>query len=164
MSSFDFSKIGDFTVEIDPRRVDEERLLFYHECGVNRLSFGVQDFDLAVQKRINRIQPPELFDKLLTKKVRDKYKVFNFDLLVGLPGQTNESIQKTLDKVVEIKPTQIQPMLMHYDPFKRKYMIKMLKVIRIVTILKIYLKKMMKKKLKLMNLYLNKKMKKMKKK
>ena len=126
-NSFDFSKIGDFTVEIDPRRVDEERLLFYHECGVNRLSFGVQDFDLAVQKRINRIQPPELFDKLLTKKVRDKYKVLSFDLLVGLPGQTNESIQRTLDKVVEIRPTQIQPMLMHYDPYKRKYMIKMLK-------------------------------------
>jgi len=126
-NSFDFSQIGDFTVEIDPRRVDEEKLLFYHECGVNRLSFGVQDFDLAVQKRINRVQPPELFDKLLTKKVRDKFKVFNFDLLVGLPGQTNESIENTLDKVVQIRPTQIQPMLMHYDPFKRNYMVRMLK-------------------------------------
>ena len=52
-SSFDFSNIGDFTIEIDPRRVDEDRLLFYHECGVNRLSFGVQDFDETVQKRIN---------------------------------------------------------------------------------------------------------------
>ena len=124
---FDFSKVGDFTVEIDPRRVDENRLLFYNECGVNRLSFGVQDFDLAVQKRINREQPSELFDKLLTKKVRDTYKTFNFDLLVGLPGQTIESIKRTLDKVVEIKPTQVQPMMMHYKPQTRKYMIKMLK-------------------------------------
>ena len=126
-SSFDFSNIGDFTIEIDPRRVDEDRLLFYHECGVNRLSFGVQDFDETVQKRINRVQPPELFDKLLTKKVRDIYKTFNFDLLVGLPGQTDKSIEKTLDKVVEIQPPQVQPMLLHYKPWVRKYQIKMLR-------------------------------------
>ena len=124
---FDFKKVNDFTVEIDPRRVDENKLLFYHEQGVNRLSFGVQDFDLEVQKRINRIQDAKLFDKLLTTKVRDKFKVINFDLLIGLPGQTVESINSTLDKVINIKPTQIQPMLLHYDPFKRKYMIKMLK-------------------------------------
>ena len=126
-SCFDFNKIGDFTVEIDPRRVDEAKLLFYSDCGVNRLSFGVQDFDLDVQKRINRIQDAKLFDSLLTNKVRDKFKVINFDLLIGLPGQTSESIKRTLKKVIEIKPTQIQPMLLHYDPFKRKYMIKMLK-------------------------------------
>ena len=67
-SKFDFKNVGDFTVEIDPRRVDEEKLLFYNECGVNRLSFGVQEFDLEVQKRINRVQPVELFNNLLTKK------------------------------------------------------------------------------------------------
>ena len=53
---FDFSKIGDISIEIDPRRVDE-KLLFYNSCSVNRLSFGIQEFDLDVQKRINRIQP-----------------------------------------------------------------------------------------------------------
>ena len=124
---YNFDNIGDFTVEIDPRRVDESKLLFYHECGVNRLSFGVQDFDLEVQKRINRIQSEELFDSLLTDKVREKFKVINFDLLIGLPGQTSKSMNNTLDKVIKIKPTQIQPMLLHYDPFKRKYMINMLK-------------------------------------
>ena len=51
---FDFSKI-EISIEIDPRRVDEEKLLFYNSCGVNRLSFGIQEFDLDVQKRINRI-------------------------------------------------------------------------------------------------------------
>ena len=124
---YNFDNVIDFTVEIDPRRVDESKLLFYHECGVNRLSFGVQDFDLEVQKRINRIQSEELFDSLLTDKVREKFKVINFDLLIGLPGQTSTSMSKTLDKVIKIKPTQIQPMLLHYDPFKRKYMINMLK-------------------------------------
>ena len=51
----DFNNLGDFTIEVDPRRVTEETLLFYHEMGVNRLSFGIQDFDLSVQEEINRI-------------------------------------------------------------------------------------------------------------
>ena len=80
----DFTKIGDFTVEIDPRRVDEERLLFYSSMGVNRISFGIQDFDPLVQEEINRIQTPELVEKLLTKKVRDAFPAINFDLLIGL--------------------------------------------------------------------------------
>ena len=124
-SKFKFSSIGDFTVEIDPRRVDEDKLLFYNECGVNRLSFGVQEFDLEVQKRINRIQPAELFRKVLTRKVRKTYNTFNFDLLIGLPGQTNGSMEKTMDKVIDLKPPQIQPMLLAYKPWVRKYQIKM---------------------------------------
>lgn len=125
--SFDFSKVGDCTVEIDPRRVDEEKLLFYKKCGVNRISIGVQDFDRKVQERINRIQPPELLDSLLTKKVRQEYPVFNFDILVGLPGQTTEGMAKTMDKVIELRPTQLQTMMLHYKPNTRKYMINMLR-------------------------------------
>ena len=126
-SKFDFSKLGDFTVEIDPRRVDEEKLLFYNECGVNRLSFGVQEFDAEVQRRINREQPAELFHSILTKKVKEKYKTFNFDLLIGLPGQTNDSMEKTMDKLIKIRPPQVQPMLLAYKPWVAKAQIKMVK-------------------------------------
>ena len=124
---FDFNQVGDWTVEIDPRRVDEEKLLFYKKCGVNRISFGVQDFDKKVQERINRIQPSEMLDNLLTKRIREEYPVFNFDLLIGLPGQTTTSITNTMDKVVKLKPTQLQTMMMHYKPNTRKYMINMLR-------------------------------------
>lgn len=125
--NFDFENVGDWTVEIDPRRVDEEKLLFYRKCGVNRISFGVQDFDRKVQERINRIQPSELLDKLLTKEIRKQYPAFNFDLLIGLPGQTQNSISETMDKVVKLRPTQLQTMMMHYKPNTRKYMINMLR-------------------------------------
>ena len=124
---FDFNQVGDWTVEIDPRRVDEEKLLFYKKCGVNRISFGVQDFDKKVQERINRIQPSEMLDNLLTKRIREEYPVFNFDLLIGLPGQTTTSITNTMDKVIKLKPTQLQTMMMHYKPNTRKYMINMLR-------------------------------------
>ena len=45
--------------------------------------FGMQDFDEEVQRRVNRIQPSNLFDKILTPKVRDIYKEIAFDLLIG---------------------------------------------------------------------------------
>jgi len=122
-----FDKIGDFTVEIDPRRVDEDRLLFYHQMGVNRLSFGIQDFDPGVQEEINRPQSPELVQKLLTNRVRELFPVINFDLLIGLPRQNIETISETIRNVVELKPTQLQTMYVHYKPGTRKYMIKMVR-------------------------------------
>ncbi len=123
----DFKNIGDFTVEIDPRRVDEDKLLFYNEMGVNRLSFGIQDFDPGVQEEINRIQPPEIVNKVLTDKVRSVFPVINFDLLIGLPRQNIDTIKNTIEDVIKLKPSQIQTMYVHYKPGTRKYMIKMVR-------------------------------------
>jgi oxygen-independent coproporphyrinogen III oxidase len=124
---FDFSRVGNFTVESDPRRVDEDRLLYNHEvCGANRISFGMQDFDPDVQRRVNRIQPAELFKNILTKKVRAAYKTIAFDLLIGQPGQTVETMAKTCDQLIEIHPTLVQLSLMAYKPWVAKYQLKML--------------------------------------
>ena len=113
----DMKNIKEFSIEIDPREVTEDKLLFYHECGVNRLSFGIQDFDPDVQKAINRVQPPELVEKLLTDKVRRSFdKGINFDLLCGLPLQTTESIRRTLDQVVKLAPDRICFNYLHYSP------------------------------------------------
>ena len=123
----DFSKVDTWTVEIDPRRVDKERLAFYANQGVNRLSFGIQDFDHQVQVEINRIQPPELLDNLLAPEIRSLFKEINFDLLVGLPKQTVASIRNTIEEVVKLKPTQLQTMYVHYKPDVRKYMTRMVR-------------------------------------
>ena len=123
---FDWSNVENFTIESDPRRVDEDRLLFNaKECGANRISFGMQDFDENVQRRVNRIQPAELFEKILTKEVRKLYKTIAFDLLVGQPAQTPESMAKTCDQINELKPTLVQVSLMAYKPWVAKYSLKM---------------------------------------
>ena len=49
-SKFNINEVGDWTVEIDPRRVDENKLLFYKNCGVNRISFGVKISTLKFKK------------------------------------------------------------------------------------------------------------------
>jgi len=123
---FDWSNVEFFTVESDPRRVDEDRLIYNHEvCGANRISFGMQDLDPEVQRRVNRIQPIECFESVLTNNVRKVYKEIAFDLLIGQPGQTAESMAKTCDELIKLRPTLVQLSLMAYKPWVAKYQIKM---------------------------------------
>ena len=55
--SFTLAPNGEYAIEVDPRTVDVSRLARLAELGFNRLSYGVQDFDPAVQKAVHRIQP-----------------------------------------------------------------------------------------------------------
>ncbi|MEE8348495.1 MAG: radical SAM protein, partial [Acidobacteriota bacterium] len=48
----DVDHLDEFAIEIDPRRVDEKRMEFYAEKGINRISFGIQDFDIRVQEAV----------------------------------------------------------------------------------------------------------------
>jgi len=104
----DLKNLDEFSIEIDPRRVKKDRLEYYYEKGINRISFGVQDFDLEVQKAVNRVQPAKLTESLLTPEIRALFKNgINFDIICGLPRQTRESMRKTMQKVVELSPDRI---------------------------------------------------------
>ena len=124
---FDWSNVDFFTIESDPRRVDEERLIYNHKvCGANRISFGMQDLNPEVQRRVNRIQPAKLFEEILTDEVRSMYKEIAFDLLIGQPGQTVDSMKKTCEGIINLKPTLVQLSLMAYKPWVAKYQVQML--------------------------------------
>jgi oxygen-independent coproporphyrinogen-3 oxidase len=86
----------------------------------------MQDLDPEVQRRVNRIQPAKLFEDILTPKVRTMYKEIAFDLLIGQPGQTTESMSRTCDEIVRLKPTLVQLSLMAYKPWVAKYQVQML--------------------------------------
>ena len=86
----------------------------------------MQDLDPEVQRRVNRIQPAKLFEDILTPRVRKMYKEIAFDLLIGQPGQTVESMSKTCDEIIRLKPTLVQLSLMAYKPWVAKYQVQML--------------------------------------
>jgi len=110
-------KTSEFSLEIDPRDVDAEKLKYYNSKGINRISIGVQDFNTNVQKAINRIQPVNLITRLLTPEVRKYFKNgINFDIICGLPHQTPETIRNTFRKVVEMSPDRICFNYLHYAP------------------------------------------------
>ena len=105
--SFSLTAGGEYSVEVDPRTVNEERLAFLFELGFNRLSFGVQDFDPEVQKAVHRIQPAAQVFALVASARKIGFESINIDLIYGLPKQTPESFDRTLVQVNELRPDRI---------------------------------------------------------
>ncbi len=105
--SFNFVAGGEYSVEVDPRTVNDERLALLLELGFNRLSFGVQDFDPEVQKAVHRIQPAAQVFALVAAARQMGFESVNVDLIYGLPKQTPESFDRTLKQVNELRPDRI---------------------------------------------------------
>ncbi len=105
--SFAMAPGGEYSIEVDPRTVDEKRLNNLAELGFNRLSFGVQDFDPEVQKAVHRIQPAEQVFKLVEQARGIGFDSINVDLIYGLPKQTPESFARTLAQISELRPDRI---------------------------------------------------------
>ncbi|EDM24022.1 oxygen-independent coproporphyrinogen III oxidase [Caminibacter mediatlanticus] len=117
-----FESDAEISVEIDPRFFDENHMKVLKKYGVNRVSFGVQDFNEQTQKAVNRIQP---FD--LTKKAVDiarKYGInsINIDLIYGLPYQALETFKKTLKLVKELNPDRLAVFNYAHVPWLKKGM------------------------------------------
>lgn len=105
--NFTLAPGGEYSIEIDPRTVDSARLDTLAELGFNRLSFGVQDFDPAVQKAVHRVQPAEQVFALIDAARKRGFDSINIDLIYGLPRQTPESFARTLEQVNQLRPDRI---------------------------------------------------------
>ena len=98
---------GDYSIEIDPRSVDAEKLKVLRETGFNRLSLGVQDLNSRVQQAVNRVQSEDK-TREVTEAARELgFKSINMDLMYGLPFQTVESFNETLQKIVTLNPDRL---------------------------------------------------------
>ena len=98
---------GEYSIEIDPRSVDADKLQVLRESGFNRISLGVQDVNDKVQKAVNRKQSRELTQKITEQARELGFKSINMDLMYGLPLQTVASFEQTLDAVIEMNPDRI---------------------------------------------------------
>ena len=97
----------EFSIEIDPRTVDEERIAHLADIGFNRVSMGIQDFDPAVQKAVNRIQDEDKTLKLIDEARKSGFNSVSVDLIYGLPLQTAKSFEKTIDSVLTSRPDRL---------------------------------------------------------
>ena len=105
--SFTLTPGGEYSIEVDPRTVDAARLDTLAQLGFNRLSFGVQDFDPAVQKAVHRIQPAEQVFTLVEAARARGFESINVDLIYGLPRQSPESFDRTLVQINQLRPDRI---------------------------------------------------------
>ena len=97
----------EFSIELDPRTVDPQRLETLSSLGFNRISLGVQDFDPAVQQAVNRIQSKQETLALIDHSRDLGFESISLDLIYGLPLQTVESFDKTLDTVLDARPDRL---------------------------------------------------------
>ncbi len=96
-----------FSIEGHPNNTTRGHLLALYKYGFRRISYGVQDNDPEVQRIINRIQPLENVKKATEEARELGFKSVNFDMIYGLPKQTLQSITKTFEQVLELKPDRI---------------------------------------------------------
>ncbi len=106
-SVFRLAPGAEVSIEVDPRTVTTARLKHLFDLGFNRLSFGVQDFDPAVQHAVHRVQSEQLVEELM-RQARDLgFGSTNVDLIYGLPQQTPASLERTISKVSALRPDRI---------------------------------------------------------
>ncbi|RTZ73081.1 MAG: oxygen-independent coproporphyrinogen III oxidase [Gammaproteobacteria bacterium] len=98
---------GEYSIEIDPREATAETVALLREIGFNRMSLGVQDFDPRVQQAVNRIQSEEETLAVLDAARAEGFRSVSIDLIYGLPFQSRESFERTLDRIIEVGPDRL---------------------------------------------------------
>ncbi len=117
-----FAGDAEISCEIDPRFLTKEQVDVLVAGGFNRVSFGVQDFNDAVQKAIHRIQPFEVTNNAV-KMVRDAgIKSVNMDLIYGLPYQNLQTFKKTLEKALLLDTDRFAVFNYAHVPWMKKTM------------------------------------------
>lgn len=117
-----FAPNAEISCEIDPRHFEVSQMNALKEGGFNRLSFGVQDFDEAVQKAVHRFQSVELVNEAINIARKSGINSVNFDLIYGLPKQTLASFMATLQKVVSLSPDRLAIFNYAHIPWLKKTM------------------------------------------
>lgn len=105
--SFCIRKDAEITLEANPGTVSEEKLRMYRECGINRLSFGLQSANNEELRLLGRIHTYEEFEENFRLARKYGFDNINVDLISAIPRQTMESFEETLSTVISLKPEHI---------------------------------------------------------
>ncbi|MBQ2917466.1 MAG: oxygen-independent coproporphyrinogen III oxidase [Clostridia bacterium] len=104
---FNVSKDAEITIEANPGTIDEQKLKDYYNAGINRISFGLQSTRSELLKLVGRIHSYSSFLDAYGLARKVGFKNINVDLMIGLPVQTLEDVQKDLERIIELKPEHI---------------------------------------------------------
>lgn len=107
LSTVEVADKPEFSFEGHPNNTTREHLQTLYDLGFRRASFGVQDYDLKVQKAINRIQPFENVERVTAWAREIGYEGISHDLVFGLPFQHWDAMEYTIRKTLELKPDRL---------------------------------------------------------
>ena len=118
---FEIAPGAEVSCEIDPRELTKDHLASLRSGGFNRISMGVQDVNVKVQKAVNRIQPEALTRRVVDWVRELGFESLNVDLIYGLPFQTANNFEKTVDTIIDIYPDRIALFNFAYVPWMKKH-------------------------------------------
>lgn len=118
--AFSDSPSADYSIEIDPRELGENTLKTLRGLGFNRVSFGVQDLNLTVQKAVNRVQSEAMVRNVMDSARALGFRSINIDLIYGLPFQTLETFAETLERIIEMRPDRLS--VFNYAHLPQRFM------------------------------------------
>ncbi len=98
---------GEYSIEIDPRKVGRDTVKLLADLGFNRMSVGVQDFEPAVQQAVNRVQTLDETRIVIEAAREFGFQSVSVDLIYGLPHQNVISFNHTLDEVIKLSPDRL---------------------------------------------------------
>jgi oxygen-independent coproporphyrinogen-3 oxidase len=119
---FRFTPDAEVGVEVDPRVTSPEQLRLLRRLGFNRVSMGIQDFDPRVQEAVHRVQSFEMTAELIRVARTEGFRSINVDLIYGLPYQTLDGFQRTLDQVAELRPERVAVYSFAFVPWIKPHM------------------------------------------
>lgn len=98
---------AEITMEMNPGTVNENKLKDYYNCGINRLSIGLQETNNALLKEIGRIHTYEDFKNTYSLVRNVGFKNINVDLMLGLPNQSILDLENSINKIINLNPEHI---------------------------------------------------------
>ena len=118
---FSFAEDAECSLEADPRTLTTEILEAARRAGFSRLSLGVQSFDPVVQRAIGRVQPYEDVARAVEAARRAGFTGLSFDLIYGLPHQTEATWRRTLDQALTLGPDRLSVFGYAHVPWMKKH-------------------------------------------
>lgn len=94
----------EITLEVNPGTTTKNNLQMYKDCGINRLSIGLQSANNQILKTIGRIHSYEQFLNTYNWAIEVGFENINVDLMLGLPGQTISDLKESINNVINLKP------------------------------------------------------------
>lgn len=101
------SEKAEITIEVNPGTVTIEKLKEYKDCGINRLSIGLQSTQDKLLKQIGRVHNFEQFLETYKMAREVGFENINVDLMLGLPNQRIKDLKESLETVMELQPEHI---------------------------------------------------------
>lgn len=106
-SQFILDENIEITLEVNPGTANKEKLRYYKNIGINRISIGLQSTEDKILKLLGRIHNYKEFVQIYKDAREVGFENINIDMIIGVPTQTIENVKDSVNKILELNPEHI---------------------------------------------------------